>query len=84
MRAGGRRVTNRGVRLIRGVDRHEGEPLIPPSFAHDDAANSDGLAAGPRTSQPLRVRVRQHGGSVAGQVRCRHFGNRKVRRHTLR
>ena len=74
------RVADRGVRLIRGVDRHEGELFVPPSTAHGDAADGDRLEVRPETREPLGIRVTQNAGVVACQVGCRHFGNRKVRR----
>jgi hypothetical protein len=72
------RVTERGVRLVRGVDRREGEPFVPPSTAHGNAADGDRLEVRPETREPLGIRVTQNAGVVAGQVCCRKFGNRKV------
>ena len=72
------RVTDRRVRLIRGVDRREGESFVPPSTAYGNAADGDRLEVRPETREPLGIRVTQNAGVVAGQVCCRKFGNREV------
>ena len=60
-------MTERGVRLVRGVDRREGEPFVPPSTAHGNAADGDRLEVRPETREPLGIRVTQNAGVVAGQ-----------------
>ena len=56
-------MTDRRVRLIRGGNRHEGEPFVSPSTAYRDTADVDGLEVSAPAQKTLGVRVRHNAGT---------------------
>ena len=58
-------MTDRRVRLIRGGNRHDGEPFVPPSTAYRDTADGDGLEVPAPAQKTLGVRVRHNAGYLS-------------------